>query len=108
MDWPVFFNELVNFLPKKISLLPSYRISLIIFTLVLIIGFWIYKRGEKRRRQLMQRVPSEIVTFGDFVYVFCVIGVALACGNLAFKSQFYLDNIAVNGKWMVYRNWGFI
>ena len=108
MDWSVFFRELVDFLPKRIPMYPAYRIGAIVFSIVIFIGFIIYKKDEKRRLKLANKVPSELISFGKFVYIFSVTGVALACGQLAFKSQFYLDNYAVNGKWMVYKNWGFI
>ena len=105
MEWPVFFSELANFLPKRIPMYPSYRIGMVTFSVVLMASLWIYKQDDERRRKLGTTVPIEVLTFGKFIYVCCVLGLSFTCAKVAFKQQFYLDNWKTNGKWMVYKTW---
>jgi len=87
---------------------PSFTIGVITFSIVVVLGLWFYKRDEKKRLQLERSVSPELVAFSKFIYIFTVAGIALACGKFAFNTQFYRDNWKTNGKWMVYKTWGFI
>ena len=105
------FDDLKAFLPKRVSLLPAYKIGLVVFVIVALLGAYFYKedKGEllsdtfASEEQLMLRKTKRF--FYRFMYVSMILTFAAGGAKMAFDLQFYLDNWKKNADWIVYERY---
>lgn len=95
-----FFEELVEFLPKRVSPVKSYVYASITFVAVFSIihalsSKFQYKEDETEKQQKSRKIVS--ISLG------LVVGIFIA--ESAFKLSWGLANKKVNGKHMVYQRW---
>jgi hypothetical protein len=104
-----FFDGLRAFLPKRVSLLPSLKMGVGVFSFICIIGLIYYRRIASKSVVFTSEEDNEIEEAKAFLtssmFTILVIGVALAVARFAYNTRFYLDSKKINGDWSVYQRY---
>jgi hypothetical protein len=99
-----FFTNLREFLPRRVSLQPSYKAGVIAFFVCILIASIAYKvygiPGNKTDRKEAFKLRMT-----QFVYALSVFTFAAFFAQSAFDYQFYRDNRAINGNWLTYKKY---
>ena len=98
-----FFEELKDFLPKFVSLRPSYVHAFITFCVVMIIGnvmpqTSIIDLEDENMSETAQKRAKYVYYAGVLLFAFFV-------GDTAFSVSWRLRNKKVNGLHMTWRKW---
>ena len=105
-----FFTSLRDFLPKRVSLLPSLKVAAGAFLICLLLGFIIHKRlnigyYDRKNTQDESEVEKAKSITMNIMYSLLVCAVAVFVANGAYDLQFYFDNRAINAEWFVYQKY---
>lgn len=100
-----FFYELEKFLPKHVSVIPSYLHSGISFAIVLGVGLVFRAKYKNAYLDDIEGVDDKLnKKLKDFIHGGITIGVAILAADMVFKISWVLRN-KVNRKHLVYRRW---
>jgi hypothetical protein len=105
------FDDLKAFLPKRVSLLPAYKVGLVVFVIAIMVGAYFYKedKGEPLSdafasdKEIKLRKAKRF--FYRFMYMSMILGFAMGGAKVAFDLQFYLDNRKKNADWIAYERY---
>lgn len=99
-----FFKNLVEFLPKHVSIIPSYKHASFAFLLVIIVSYltrntWSVDIDRDGVRDEGDEMASSAI------HVATTSVIALIVANTVFSISWTLRNRQVNGKHIVYKRW---